>query len=219
MHPSPQAWLAGSKQPRGISLTCQLAGWWFWKCVFFGTPCISIKTFWLFPSYLINLKISKLPLLPLVTSAWLHFPFLFFYLPNKLIVIWSVGLLSSCYSPPRLAILRNLLFPSLVFSFLASHLDLVSRIGIGWDVLLTSFLRFSFVPLFSATLFTGWALLEIKRRCSDVLPPLIILGGRRVLSNFFATNISVARLNPEYQKVLKYSNLATQGFNRGFVPI
>ena len=101
-------------------------------------------------------------------STWLHFPFFFSHLPNKLIVIWRVGLLSSCYSPPRLAILRNLLFPSLVFSFLASHLDLVSRIGIGWDVLLTSFLRFSFVPLFSATLFTGWALLEIKRRCSGI---------------------------------------------------
>ena len=26
INPSPQAWLAGSKQPRGISLTCQLAG-------------------------------------------------------------------------------------------------------------------------------------------------------------------------------------------------
>ena len=38
IYPSPQAWLAGSKQPRGISLTCQLAGWWFWKCVFLGHP-------------------------------------------------------------------------------------------------------------------------------------------------------------------------------------
>ena len=195
-----------------------------------------------------------------MTSAWLHFPFLFFYLPNKLIVIWSVGLLSSCYSPARLAILRNLLFPSLVFSFLASHLDLVSRIGIGSDVLPTSFLRFSFVPPFSATLFKLQALLEIKRGCSGIFlhissssspisqknrkkfrsrseggmesyqgcrhfwtfsrpPPSYSLGGWLVLSNFFATELSVTRLNPEYQNALKYSNLATQGFNRGFVPI
>ena len=28
-----------------ISLRCQLAGWGFWKCVFFGTPCICIKWF------------------------------------------------------------------------------------------------------------------------------------------------------------------------------
>ena len=28
IHPSPQAWLAGLKQPQGISLTCQLAAGW-----------------------------------------------------------------------------------------------------------------------------------------------------------------------------------------------